>query len=646
MGLTLVSLTLERSGFMQFKIENGAVDLSGERILFDVNIDITDRSHIAVVGRNGCGKTTLLKLIAGEYELTKDNEFEKSGIYVSGKPKIGLLSQMTFSDDSLPLVKEIRNAYTEILKTKEKLDNAQREMEQNQSEENIKNYTNLLDTFTNLGGFYFEKEYEAALKSFGFGEKEKLRPLSEFSGGQRTKIAFLKLILSKPDILLLDEPTNHLDIEATAWLEEYLKNYKKAFVVVSHDRMFLDNTAEVIYEIERGKTYKYIGNYTKFTQQKKLLREKQQKEYEAQQKEIERLESLVERFRYKATKASMAQSKLKQLDKMEKIESPVRSDLKSFHGSFNPVDVGVKDMLSVENLGVGYDKILSTVDLEVKNGEKIGIIGSNGLGKSTFIRTLVGDASPISGRFTFSSRATIGYFDQQMAEYKSKATVLEDFMLSYPSYNDFEARTALGAFLFSGEDVLKTVDVLSGGERVRLALCKILNKRPNFLILDEPTNHMDIIGKETLEDILKDYTGTVIFVSHDRYFIKRVATAVLDFKSGQTVYYPYGYDEYLNKHTENKEVKETAVKPENKKKGYTTPLKEKAKRERAIKKCEEKIALLEERLEGILTELSYEENISDYIKLSELQKAEEETETELDLAYNEWERLSSEMGDG
>ena len=625
---------------MQFKIENGAVDLSGERILSDVNIEINDSSHIAVVGRNGCGKTTLLKLIAGEYALAKDNEGQNSGIYVSGKPKIGVLSQMTFRDDSLPLVTEIRNAYTDILEFKAQLDMAQRKMEESQSEENIKVYTNLLDTFNNSGGFYFEKEYEAALKSFGFGEEEKLRPLSEFSGGQRTKIAFLKLILSKPDILLLDEPTNHLDIEATTWLEDYLKSYKKAFVVVSHDRMFLDNAVNTVYEIERGKTHKYIGNYSSFSEQKRILREQQAKAYEAQQKEIARLEELADRFRYKATKASMAQSKLKQIEKMETVEAPEAYDLRTFHGNFEPLDIGVKDMLSVENLAVGYEKTLSTVSLEVKNGDKIGIIGGNGLGKSTFIKTLVGEVRSLSGRFSFSGRATVGYFDQQMAQYQSNDTVLEDFLTAFPSYNNYEARSALGAFLFSGEEVLKTVNMLSGGERVRLALCKILNKRPNFLILDEPTNHMDIVGKETLEEILKDYSGTVIFVSHDRYFIKQIATSVLDFKKGETVYYPFGYEEYLAKHTENEAKPVTQAKPEKQKKSYTTPLKEKAKRERAIKKAEEKIALLEERLEGILTELSLEENISDYIKLSELQKEQEDTETELDTAYNEWEELS------
>lgn len=627
---------------MQLKIKNGIVELSGERILSNIDFEINDNSRIAVVGRNGCGKTTLLKLIAGEYSIVKSDSDTATFFTVSGKPKIGTLSQMTFSDETMPLVLEIRSAYREILDLKSRLEDAQEKMEADQTEENIKAYTDLLDTFTNMGGFYFEKEYEAAIKKFGFSDAEKLKPVSEFSGGQRTKIAFLKLLLSKPDILLLDEPTNHLDIEAVAWLEDYLKEYKKAFVVVSHDRMFLDNVANTVYEIEYGKTRKYVGNYTQFTVLKKQLREQQAKEYYAQKKEIEHLEGLVERFRYKATKAAMAQSKIKQLEKMERIEAPEKEDTRTFHGSFTPEDLGVTDVLSVKNLKIGYDTPLSTVSLEVKRGNRIGIIGGNGLGKSTFIKTIMGTVPPLGGEYRFGPRVNIGYFDQQMAQYHSNDTVLDDFRKTEPALNDFEARSALGAFMFSGEDVFKTVSMLSGGERVRLALCKILIKKPNFLILDEPTNHMDIVGKETLEEMLCDFQGTIIFVSHDRYFISKIADSILCFEKDNVALYPYGYGQYL-------ESQKTAVTPQTaeeikpkQKKNYTTPAKEKAKRERAIAKCEEKIALLEEKIGGLKTELSLDENLSDYIKLSELQKEIEEAETELDIVMTEWERLCEE----
>ena len=628
---------------MQLKIQNGVVELSGEAILSKVNIEINDQSHIAVVGRNGCGKTTLLKLISGEYTISKQDSDTSAFFALSGTPKIGVLSQMTFKDDNATLIQEIRSAYSEILSLKAELLLAQEKMEQSQTEENIKAYTNLLDTFNNLGGFYFEKEYEAAIKKFGFSDEEKHRRLSEFSGGQRTKIAFLKLLLSKPDILLLDEPTNHLDIEATLWLEEYLKEYKKAFVVVSHDRMFLDNVAKEVYEIEYGKTFHYVGNYTAFCEAKKLLREQQQKEYESQQKEIKRLQDLADKFRYKATKAAMAQSKLKAIERMMPIEAPQAYDLRTFHADFEPDDLGVKDMLSVKELCIGFDKPLSTVSLEVKQGDRIGIIGGNGLGKSTFIKTLMGHVRPISGEYKFAPRATVGYFDQQMAQYTSDSTVLDDFMSYYPHLTEFEARSALGAFLFSGEEVFKTVNMLSGGERVRLALCKILKKRPNFLILDEPTNHMDIVGKETLEDMLKSFSGTLIFVSHDRYFISKIADSLLYFSDNGVQHFPYGYSQYLQmKNAPVPEMQKKTEKAEKVKKTYTTPLKEKAKRERAINKSEEKIALLEEKLDGINTELGLPENLTDYIKLSELQKEQEEVQTELDIAMSEWEKLCEE----
>ncbi len=623
---------------MQLKIGNGVVELSGEPILKSVNIEINDQSKIAVVGRNGCGKTTLLKLISGEYSLAKIDSDNDTFFAVSGKPTIGFLSQITFSDYSKTLLEEVRSAYSEILSLKEKVDKAQEKMEETHLEEDIRNYTNLLDTFTNLGGFYFEREYENAIKKFGFADC-KNRPLSEFSGGQQTKIAFLKLLLSKPDILLLDEPTNHLDIEAVEWLEEYLKNYKKAFVLVSHDRMFLDNTVNTVYEIEYGKTYKYNGNYSYFAKQKKILREQQRKDYLAQQKEIGRLEDLAERFRYKATKAAMVQSKLKQIDRMDQVVNPEREDLKTFHADFEPLDIGVKDVLSVKDLGVGYDTLLSTVNLEVKRGDKIGIIGGNGLGKSTFVKTLMGEVKALSGEYKFGPRVSIGYFDQQLAQYSSHDTVLGDFLREFPNLTEFEARSALGAFVFSGEDVYKTVDMLSGGERVRLALCKIFKRKPNFLILDEPTNHLDIVGKETLEEILKEFSGTVIFVSHDRYFIKEISTALLDFKKGETTLYQFGYEEYLSK---AKKPVEAVLKDERpkEKKTYTTPLKEKAKREKALKKAEERIARLEQEIALLENEQTREENLSDYVKLAEIGEKLEVLQQELEVAFSDWEELA------
>ena len=626
---------------MQLKIHNGAVDLSGMPILTNINVEINTNSKIAVVGRNGCGKTTLLKAIAGKIPLVK-NENKDSFFALSGKVYIGMLDQMTFEDESVSMLEEIRSAYKRILDMKQRLDVLLKEMESNDSEELIKEYTTLLEIFTNEGGFYFEKEYEAAIKKFGFTDEDKAKPVSCFSGGQRTKLAFLKLLLSKPDLLLLDEPTNHLDIEAVGWLEEYLSSYKKALVIVSHDREFLDKTVNEVYEIEHGKTERYVGNYSEFTRLKRLRREQQSKEYEAQQKEIERISAVAERFRYKATKAKMAQSKLKQIERMEKIDAPDSYDNKTFRAVLEPEIVSAKDVLTVKDLKIGFDKVLTETSFSVLRGERVGIIGGNGLGKSTLLKTIVGKMKSLGGSISIGANVRIGYFDQQMAQYKGNITVFDDFQSAFPSLNDFETRSALGAFLFSGEDVFKTLDMLSGGERVRLALCKIFKKNPNFLILDEPTNHMDILSKEVLEDILESFDGTLLFVSHDRYFIRKLANKLLNFQNGKTEFYEYGYSQYLESQAAaTPEAEKKARKSEGaSKKNYTTPGKEKAKRERAILKIETKISDCENEIDSLKKEIENPENLSNYVLLSELTGKLSEKEDELLNLMEEWDNLN------
>ena len=630
---------------MQIKIQNGTVDLSGQPILKKVNIEINTESKIGIVGRNGCGKTTLLRLISGELQISKDDPDNVGYHIVSGKPVIGSLSQMTFKDDSVTMLQEIRSAYSDILSMKERLSILHEEMDREPTEENINAYTTLLDRFTLEGGFYFEKEYEAAIKRFGFTDVEKHKPLTDFSGGQRTKIAFLKLLLSKPDLLLLDEPTNHLDVDAVTWLEEYLASYKKAVVIVSHDRMFLDKTVNEIYEIEHGKTHRYPGNYSKFTELKAVVHEQQLRAYEEQQKEIAQLNETIERFRYKANKAAMAQSKIKYLERMELIEKPECYDNRTFHAEFEPEIQSVKDVLTVRNLSIGYTKELSKVTFDIRKGQHVGIIGGNGQGKSTLLKTIVGAVSPLDGNFIIGGNVKIGYFDQQMAQYSSNKTVLNDFLDAFPHLTNFEARSALGAFLFTGDDVFKTVDMLSGGERVRLALCKIFKKKPNFLILDEPTNHMDIRGKETLEAMLSEYSGTLLFVSHDRYFVKKVAHHILSFNEGETKWFEYGYDEYeefINKPKEEEVKVQTPVKS---KRNYTTPGKEKSKLERGIKKAEALIEKLEAELQTLQEEIQKEENISDYVKLTELQEKIDETEILLLDTMEEHEALQNTLNE-
>ena len=532
---------------MLYQISNGAVAFADDVILHSINFEIRNTEKIAVVGRNGCGKTTLLKLISGEVELDKLDSDEDSFIAKSGKPEIGYLKQIAFDDPDITLEKEVRKCFADMERRKKELENAAKELETDYSETKVARYTAMEEAFKEDGGYYFEKEYEVMIKKFGFSDEERKKPLRDFSGGQQTKIAFIKLLLSKPDILLLDEPTNHLDITTIEWLEGYLKNYPKAVVVVSHDRMFLDNVVDVVYEIEYGTATRYPGNYTNFMERKKENYEKQMKDYNAQQKEIARLQRMVDRFKNKPTKVSMAHSKEKAIEHMVRIEAPDRYDNKTFHANFEPAKETGNDVLFVSELEIGYDHPLSTVSLDLKKGEKLGILGGNGLGKSTFLKTIVDKIPPLAGEFRYGTNVQIGYFDQQMAMYTSDKTVLDDYWDEFPNLTETEVRNSLGAFLFSGDDVFKNINMLSGGEKVRLALCKILKRRPNVLVLDEPTNHMDIVGKETLESMLKDFTGTLIFVSHDRYFVSRVADAIIVIEQNKAYYYPFGYAHYIER---------------------------------------------------------------------------------------------------
>lgn len=515
--------------------------------MHSIDFEIRNTEKIAIVGRNGCGKTTLLKLISGEVEMEKLDSDESAFIAKAGNPEIGYLKQIAFDDPDVTLEQEVRKCFVKMDERKAELARAAAELEHDYSDEKVARYTAMEEAFKDDGGYYYEKEYEVMIRKFGFSDDERKKPIRDFSGGQQTKIAFIKLLLSKPDILLLDEPTNHLDVTTIEWLEGYLKSYPKAVVVVSHDRMFLDNVVDVVYEIEYGTARRYPGNYTNFIARKKENYDKQMKDHIAQQKEIERLQRMVTRFKGKPTKTAMAQSKQKAIDRMVIIEAPDKYDNKTFHANFQPEKETGNDVLYTSELAIGYDHPLSVVSLDLKRGEKLGILGGNGLGKSTFLKTIVGKIPALSGEYRFGTNVQIGYFDQQMAMYTSNKTVLDDFWDEYPNLTETEARNALGAFLFSGDDVFKNVNMLSGGEKVRLALCKILKTRPNVLVLDEPTNHMDIVGKETLESMLKDYKGTLIFVSHDRYFVKKVATQLLVFEDGTTNLYQFGYEQYQEK---------------------------------------------------------------------------------------------------
>ena len=678
---------------MLYQISNGAVAFGDDVILHSIDFEIRNTEKIAIVGRNGCGKTTLLKLISGEVEMEKLDSDESAFIAKAGNPEIGYLKQIAFDDPDVTLEQEVRKCFVKMDERKAELARAAAELEHDYSDEKVARYTAMEEAFKDDGGYYYEKEYEVMIRKFGFSDDERKKPIRDFSGGQQTKIAFIKLLLSKPDILLLDEPTNHLDVTTIEWLEGYLKSYPKAVVVVSHDRMFLDNVVDVVYEIEYGTARRYPGNYTNFIARKKENYDKQMKDHIAQQKEIERLQRMVTRFKGKPTKTSMAQSKQKAIDRMVIIEAPDKYDNKTFHANFQPEKETGNDVLYTSELAIGYDHPLSVVSLDLKRGEKLGILGGNGLGKSTFLKTIVGKIPALSGEYRFGTNVQIGYFDQQMAMYTSNKTVLDDFWDEYPNLTETEARNALGAFLFSGEDVFKNVNMLSGGEKVRLALCKILKTRPNVLVLDEPTNHMDIVGKETLESMLKDYKGTLIFVSHDRYFVKKVATQLLVFEDGTTNLYQFGYEQYqekLDREAEesknvyrgnaifggaisqnggsqtgsdaNRSTSQTAaagnvgestnansaaqaggMAVSSTGKSYYNPGKERSKIQKKVKKAEEDLAVKEAKLDELKAELMKPEYQSSYSKLTEIQNEIDALEEEILIDMEAWEELSSQL---
>lgn len=626
---------------MRIEIINGSVEYDGNTVLSEINFSVSDKEKIALVGRNGSGKTSILKCISGEVPLVSGTGDEKFSFSISGAPKIGYLQQVSLNDE-LTLRQEILSAYKDVVGLENKLQILLDKMSENPSDENVGAYSRAMERFENIGGYIYKKEYLTAVSKFGFSAEDLDKKLSCFSGGQRTKIALMKLLLEKPDVLLLDEPTNHLDIAAVEWLEGYLKNYKNSVVIVSHDRMFLDRIVGVVYEIEYGVTTRYKGNYTAFLAQKQQAYDKALKDAKWKSAEIDRLRKIVERFRYKATKAAMAQSKLKEIERLGTVETPRRFDTSTFASSFQPEYESVRDALFVKDLVFGYDKPLGEISLAVERGQKIGVIGSNGTGKSTLLKTITGLIPPLSGDVRFGVKTRVGYFDQTIAATKSELSVLEDFRAEFPELNDGEIRKTLGGFLLSGDDVFKCVKDLSGGEKVRLALSKIFRRRPNFLILDEPTNHMDIIGKETLEKLLMDFSGTVIVVSHDRYLINRVAKSLIVFENGGVRYFDGTFDEYEEKEKETAE-EVAKEKPEKTKKTggeRYVESKEEARRKHRVEFLEKKITALEEELSWAQAKLDDETVNTDYKKVMAVEEEIKTIEEKLDPLITEWTELS------
>ncbi len=553
---------------MKLQLSNIAKSFGTQEVLTSASLLIKNNEKIALVGRNGCGKTTLLKIITGEEDPDRGDRFFGSGV------KAGYLSQISFPDESRTVREELISVFDELIQVQKALEEQTRILETDHSQQQLDKFDRLQTRFDTLGGYDYEYEMKSVffhfgfteeeldrsigefssgqrtrialvklllqkpdillldeptnhLDHFGFTEEELDRSIGEFSSGQRTRIALVKLLLQKPDILLLDEPTNHLDIDSIEWLEGYIARYPSAVVLVSHDRMFLDRVADVVVEIEFGKTTRYPGNYSHYVKAKEEWLEKNHEAYERQQQEIKRVEALIERFRYKATKAAMVQSRIKSLEKMDRIED-VKSDRSIIKASFSSARKGGERVLEVENLKVGYDSVLSSVSMELFRNDRMAIVGPNGIGKSTFVKTLMELIPSKGGSFHFGHQIDIGYFDQDSAQMKSTKSVLDELWDEHPMADQTEIRNALAGFLFTQDDVFKSVNDLSGGEKVRLALAKLMMDHDNLLILDEPTNHLDIPAKEALEKALKDYDGTLLFVSHDRMFLSKMANKVLE----------------------------------------------------------------------------------------------------------------------
>ena len=513
---------------MLYQIKDGTVSAGGQTILSHVDFYIKEKEKIAVVGKNGAGKTTLLRLLAGELQLDRDDHRGMSS---------GAHGKETACKNSLGIV-------TSRYITIDMLRQADKSNQDLTVEQILLESCPDKDTFSKER-FDYEMEYDRLFTGFGFEKEEKSRTLGSFSGGEQTKISLIKLLLEKPDLLLLDEPTNHLDMKTVEWLEDYLINYPKAVVIVSHDRAFLEAVATGVYELENGALHRYAGNYR---QQKLKNLQIQRKAYERQQAEIAHNNELIDKFKHKPKKAAFARSRKTMLARMKLIEKPVEDEAHIFTGNIEPQFPGGKWVYEAKELKIGYDgRALLELSLRIRRGQKIAVIGDNGIGKSTFLKTVAGLIPPIKGTSQLGSNLLVGYFDQQSALIDSDKTVRDHFHELFPALVEKDLRKTLGMYLFGGANASKRICSLSGGEKSRLVLAELLTGRPNLMILDEPTNHMDIPAKETLESAFKAYTGTMLFVSHDRYFIKQVADAILVFEKDKVMYYPFGYDHYISR---------------------------------------------------------------------------------------------------
>ena len=627
------------------------------QVLKNVSFHIEDHEKAAIVGINGAGKTTLLRIIVGE--MTPDD-----GQVVLAKDKtLGYLAQNSTVDTSHTIYEELLSVKADLLRLEEKIrecENNMKHADGDALEDLMKQYTSLTHAFETGGGYLYRSELVGVLKGLGFTEDEFSKPVATLSGGQKTRVALGRLLLQNPDLIILDEPTNHLDMNSIAWLETYLLNYKGAVLIVSHDRYFLDRIAGKVIEIDQSKATTFMGNYSDYAVKKEQLRVAAWNAYMNQQREIKHQEEVIEKLKSFNREKSIkrAESREKMLDKIEVIEKPseVRTDMKL---TLTPRILSGNDVLTVEHLAKSFDshKLFTDVNFEIKRGEHVAIIGDNGSGKTTLLKILNGLVPADQGTFRLGSNVEIGYYDQEHHVLHSEKTLFEEISDDYPYLNNTQIRNVLAAFLFTGEDVFKRISDLSGGERGRVSLAKLVLSNANFLILDEPTNHLDIMSKEILEDALNGYEGTILYVSHDRYFINRTAHRILDLTEGQFVSYVGNYDYYLEKHDTVMAAIEASA-PQSADSDNTVAAKAAAsevkldwkaqkeeqarlrKKENDLKKCEEKIAELEARISEIDTEMSDPTIGTQVAKLQELTKEQTTCQEQLEKLYEQWEELA------
>ncbi|GIN93404.1 ABC-F family ATP-binding cassette domain-containing protein [Siminovitchia terrae] len=627
-------------------------------ILSNIKLELHDKDRTALVGRNGAGKSTLLKIIAGE--LSYD-----SGQII--KPKdvtIGYLSQHTGLESNLTIWEEMLCVFDDVREMEQKLRDIEQKMsdpanyqQEGAYEKLLSEYDRLQEDFKEIGGYQYESDIRSVLHGFRFFEKDHHTHISTLSGGQKTRLALAKLLLTKPDLLILDEPTNHLDIETMAWLEKYLQNYPGALLLVSHDRYFLDQIVTQVYELSRHEISIFHGNYSKYLEQKAERYERDVKLFEKQQGEIAKLEDFIQRNLARASTTKRAQSRRKQLERMKIMDRPA-GDEKSASFSFSIEKQTGNDVFSLVDGTVGYDgsPLAKNIELSLTRGDSIALVGPNGIGKSTLLKTIFKKLPLLSGEMKYGSNVQIGYYDQEQADLSSNKTVLQELWDHYPLTSEKDIRTVLGNFLFSGDDVLKTVSSLSGGEKARLALAILMLQKANLLILDEPTNHLDLDSKEVLENSLVDYPGTILFVSHDRYFINRIATKVVELSESRTVEYLGDYDYFLEKKAEMNELEKLAREKIEQKSQAVSKTVDKSSyvHEKEMRKLDRqrkrRISEIEECVEQLEHELAEKEELlcqpdiyEDHEQSLAIHLEVEKLKEEVDKLMGEWTELSEEM---